>query len=42
MSVSFDALNLNNPSLKYYQSASIPSAFYSNGRQYYLNFRFKY
>lgn len=42
MSVSFDALNLNNPTLKYYQSASIPSAFYENGRQYYLNFRFKY
>ncbi len=42
LSVSFDALNLNNPSLKYYQDASIPSAFYSNGRQYYLNFRFKY
>ena len=24
------------------ESASIPSAFYENGRQYYLNFRFKY
>ena len=42
LSVSFDALNLNNPTLKYYQSTSIPSAFYENGRQYYLNFRFKY
>ncbi len=42
MSVSFDALNLNNPTLKYYQSTTIPSAFYENGRQYYLNFRFKY
>ena len=42
LSVSFDALNLNNPTLKYYQSSSIPSAFYENGRQYYLNFRFKY
>ncbi len=42
MSVTFDALNLNNPTLKYYQSTAIPSAFYENGRQYYLNFRFKY
>ncbi|KRG69903.1 TonB-dependent receptor [Stenotrophomonas terrae] len=42
LSVSFDALNLNNPTLKYYQSSVIPSAFYENGRQYYLNFRFKY
>ncbi|KAF1014819.1 MAG: Colicin I receptor [Stenotrophomonas maltophilia] len=42
MSVSFDALNLNNPTYKYYQTAAIPTSFYSNGRQYYLNFRFKY
>lgn len=42
LSVSFDALNLNNPTYKYYQSASVPTSFYSNGRQYYLNFRFKY
>ncbi len=42
MSVSFDALNLNNPTYKYYQSAATPTSFYSNGRQYYLNFRFKY
>jgi len=42
LSVSLDALNVNDPSLTYYQSANIPTAFYSNGRQYYLNFRFKY
>ncbi|WP_411852164.1 TonB-dependent receptor [Stenotrophomonas sp. LGBM10] len=42
LSVSFDALNLNNPTYKYYQSSAIPTSFYSNGRQYYLNFRFKY
>ena len=42
LSISFDALNLNNPTYKYYQSASVPTSFYSNGRQYYLNFRFKY
>lgn len=42
LSVSLDAMNLNNPSLYYYQSATIPTAFYSNGRQYYLNFRFKF
>lgn len=42
LSISFDALNLNNPTYKYYQSSVIPVAFYENGRQYYLNFRFKY
>ncbi len=42
MSISLDALNLNDPSLTYYQDANIPTAFYSNGRQYYLNLRFKY
>ncbi|WP_282296884.1 TonB-dependent receptor [Stenotrophomonas sp. PS02289] len=42
LSISLDGLNLNNPTYKYYQSASIPTSFYSNGRQYYLNFRFKY
>jgi iron complex outermembrane receptor protein len=35
-------MNVNDPSLTYYQNADIPTAFYSNGRQYYLNFRFKY
>lgn len=42
LNISLDALNVNDPDLTYYQSASIPTAFYSNGRQYYLNFRFKY
>ena len=46
MSVSFDAMNLNNPKLKYYtQNAAYgkqPYAFYVNGRQYYVNLRFKY
>lgn len=42
LSISFDALNLNNPTYKYYQSKIIPVAFYENGRQYYLNFRFKF
>ncbi|MCL7715047.1 TonB-dependent receptor [Stenotrophomonas mori] len=42
LSFSLDALNLNDPTYKYYQSADIPAAFYSNGRQYYLNARFKF
>ncbi len=42
LSISLDALNLNDPVIKYYQSASIPTAFYSNGRQYYLNLHFKF
>ncbi len=42
LSISLDGLNLNNPTFKYYQSATIPTSFYSNGRQYYLNLRFKY
>lgn len=37
LSFSLDALNLNNPTYKYYQSTSIPTSFYENGRQYYLN-----
>ena len=44
-SVSFDALNLNNPKLKYYTLSpnygKQPYAFYVNGRQYYVNLRFK-
>ena len=46
LSISFDALNLNNPKLKYYSQTGdnpkLPYAFYSNGRQYYLNFHFKF
>jgi len=41
-SVTFDAMNLNNPTLKYYSlNTTQPRAFYKNGSQYYLNFRFK-
>ena len=46
MSLSLDAMNLNNPKLKYYtQNAAYgkqPYAMYVNGRQYYLNLRFKF
>jgi iron complex outermembrane receptor protein len=42
LSVSLDALNLNNPELNYYQSATAPTAFYNNGRQFYLNLRAKF
>ncbi|RDI96882.1 TonB-dependent receptor [Dyella solisilvae] len=45
MSVHFDAMNLNNPTLKYYTLSPIygkqPDAFYVNGRQYYLTLNFK-
>jgi iron complex outermembrane receptor protein len=45
MALSLDAMNLNRPKLKYYtQNAAYgkqPYAFYDNGRQYYLNLRFK-
>jgi iron complex outermembrane receptor protein len=41
-SVTLDAMNLNNPTLKYYAlNQDQPRAFYKNGSQYYLNFRFK-
>jgi iron complex outermembrane recepter protein len=41
-SITLDAMNLNNPTLKYYAlNTSQPRAFYKNGSQYYLNFRFK-
>jgi len=40
--ITLDGMNLNNPTLKYYaQNESQPRAFYKNGSQYYLNFRFK-
>lgn len=46
MSVSLDAMNLNNPTLKYYTKNDIfgkqPYYFYTNGRQYYVNLRFKF
>jgi len=40
LAVYFDALNLNNPILKYYAAnKDQPRAFYENGRQYYLSLR---
>jgi len=50
VSFSFDAMNLNNPKLKYYVDGSqaglgfgkVPEAFYVNGRQYYLTVNFKF
>ncbi|MEL1263245.1 TonB-dependent receptor [Pseudoxanthomonas putridarboris] len=42
LSFTLDGLNLNNPTIKYYQSAVIPTSFYSNGRQYYFNVRVKF
>ena len=45
LSLSFDAMNLNNPTLRYYTKNDVigkqPYYFYSNGRQYYVNLRFK-
>jgi len=41
-SITADGMNLNNPTLKYYAlNTDQPRAFYKNGSQYYLNFRFK-
>lgn len=41
-SITADGMNLNNPTLKYYAlNTTQPRAFYRNGSQYYLNFRFK-
>ncbi|WDS38168.1 TonB-dependent receptor [Pseudoxanthomonas sp.] len=42
LSFSLDGLNLNDPTIKYYQSAAIPTSFYNNGRQYYFNVRLKF
>ncbi len=47
MTVTLDALNLNDPTLKYYSQVNgegrkLPYAFYENGRQYYVNFRFRF
>lgn len=45
LTVSLDGLNLNNPKYKYYTDTTagfLPYAVYSNGRQYYLNLRFKF
>jgi iron complex outermembrane recepter protein len=41
--ISFDALNLNDPKLKYYAlNQDQPRAFYDNGRQYYFNLHIKW
>lgn len=43
LSVSLNGMNLNNPELKYYgMNQTQPRAFYLNGRQYYLDFRFNW
>jgi iron complex outermembrane receptor protein len=42
-SLTFDAMNLNEPELKYYAlNRDQPRAFYDNGRQYYLTARFNF
>lgn len=42
MTLSLDAMNLNRPVLKYYaDNPDQPTAFYANGRQYYLTLRAK-
>lgn len=50
INLSFSAMNLNNPKLRYYDVGSqaglnfgkVPEAFYTNGRQYYFNVNFKF
>ena len=46
LSISLDGMNLNNPKQKYYSKVanvgSLPLRQYLNGRQYYLNLRFKF
>ncbi|NRF71570.1 TonB-dependent receptor [Aquincola sp. S2] len=40
VTIAFDALNLNNPTLKYFgDNRDQPRAFYTNGRQYFLGVR---
>jgi len=42
-SLALDMMNLNNPKTKYYaESRERPRSIYENGRQYYLNLRFKF
>ncbi len=42
-SLALDLMNLNNPKTKYYaENKDRPRSIYENGRQYYLNFRFKF
>ena len=41
--ITLDGVNLNNPTIKYYAlNEDQPRAFYKNGSDYYLNFRFKF
>ena len=41
--LTLDALNLNDPKLKYYAlNKDQPRSVYQNGRQYYLNLRVKF
>jgi iron complex outermembrane receptor protein len=50
INLSFSAMNLNNPKLRYYDVGhqagldfgKVPEAFYTNGRQYYFNVNFKF
>jgi iron complex outermembrane recepter protein len=43
ITLTFDALNLNDPILKYYaNNPSQPRAFYDNGRQFYLGVKIRY
>jgi iron complex outermembrane receptor protein len=43
LTLTFDALNLNDPTLKYYgANEDQPRAFYKNGRQYYAGVRIKF
>jgi len=43
ISVTFDALNLNNPTLRYYAlNKDQPRSIYQSGRQYYLNLRLNF
>jgi len=42
LNLSLDALNLNDPTLTYFQNETAPTSFYVNGRQFYLNARFKF
>ena len=42
IAVTFDALNLNNPTLRYFAlNKDQPRSIYESGRQYYLNLRLK-
>lgn len=43
LSFTLDLMNLNNPKTKYYaENRDRPRSIYENGRQYYLNMRFKF